>query len=147
MNIQRLLQLVETVQDPMQRKSYLEVMLAIELGYHIALPSEKVDSIVAHLEQFHAPVVKRVIGEINELYPFNVTSTYNLVVDVYRQRYLICHCPGQLNASAITSMLEGAQFKEALMPRHLDALKCGSYDQVVRNELREFVNRFFTASA
>ena len=47
MNIQKLLQILDTCEKPELRKAFLESTLAIELGYSVTLPSSKVESVVA----------------------------------------------------------------------------------------------------
>lgn len=141
MKLQRLLQLLEGCEKPELRKPFLETALAIELGYAFTLPSAAVDSVVAHFEQFHAETAKRVIGEMNELYPFSVNVTYNMVVDVYRNRYVLCHEPRQLSCTDIVAQLKRPAFEQSVDPVHAEVLNCG-YGNLLRSDVAEFVRRF-----
>ncbi len=141
MKIQRLMQLLDCVDDALLRKPFLEAALALELAYSFALPTTKVDSVVAHFEQFHADVAKRVIGEVNELFPIAVTVTYNMVVDLYKNRYVICHEPRLLNWSDVRTQLSRPAFAASVTPQHLEVLN-GQHSNVLRSELGEFIHRF-----
>ena len=141
MNISRLLQLLSAVERPELRKPFLETALAVELGYSFPLPSGKVDSIVSHFEQFHADVSKRVIGELNEMYPFSVNVTYNMVVDIYRNRYTLCHMPELLTCEDICSQLRRPAFEASVDAVHSEVLK-GDVASMMREDLGSFVRRF-----
>jgi len=141
MKLQRLLQLLDSCANPELRKPFLEMTLAIELGYSFALPAAPVDSVVAHFEQFHASVTKEVIGQMNEMYPFSINVTYNMVVDVYRNRYSLCHEPRQLSCSDIAAQLARPAFEQSVSKVHADVLNCG-YSNLLRTDLAEFVRRF-----
>lgn len=141
MNISRLLQLLSAVERPELRKPFLETALAVELGYSFPLPSGKVDSIVSHFEQFHADVSKRVIGQLNEMYPFSVNVTYNMVVDVYRNRYTLCHEPQLLSVEDICSQLRRPAFEASVDAVHSEVLK-GDVASMMREDLGGYIRRF-----
>jgi len=141
MKIQRLLQLLEGCDRPELRKPFLESCLAIELGYSFTLPSSPVESPVAHFDQFHAETAKRVIGEVNEMYPFSTNVTYNMVVDVYRNRYTLCHEPRLLSCEDIAAQLQRPAFNASVDKVHVEVLS-GGYANLLRGDLSEFVRRF-----
>lgn len=141
MQIQRLLKLLESCEKPELRKPFLETALAVELGYAFGLPSAPVDSVVAHFEQFHAEAAKKVIGEVNELYPIAVNVTYNMVIDVYRNRYALCHEPRNLTVSDIVAQLSRPAFEQSVDQVHARVLNEG-YGNLLRSDLAEFVRRF-----
>lgn len=141
MNIARLIQLLDTIQKPELRKPALETALAIELGYAFPLPSGKVESVIAHFEQFHADTVKRVIGEVNEMYPFSMNVTYNMVVDVYKNRYTIAFEPKLLSVEDICAQLSRPAFSVSVDEVHASVLKEGM-GGLLRSDLAEFVRRF-----
>jgi hypothetical protein len=144
MNITRLLQLLEAVPNPAERKPFLETALAVELGYTFPLPGSKVDSIVMHFEQFHADVVKRVIGQLNEMYPFSVNVTYNMVVDIYKNRYVLCHEPQLLSVEDICVQLRRPAFEASVDAVHASVLN-NSVGGLMRSDLSEFIRRFVPA--
>lgn len=144
MKIQRLLQLLESVPKPELRKPFLETALAVEIAYSLALPSGRVESVVAHFDQFHAEQVKQIIGEVNELYPFNVNVTYNMVVDAFKNRYVICHEPCLLTADDIAAQLRRPAFQMSVDPVHAEVLQAG-YSKLLRDDLCEFIRRFIPA--
>lgn len=141
MKIERLVALLEKCEDVEKRKPFLEVCLAVELSYRLELPPTKVDSVVTHFEQFHAELVKRVIGEVNEVYPISVNVCYNLVVDSYKNRYVLCHEPTVLSGEDICHQLCRATFEQSVTPNHLEAVK-GPFSKLLRSDLNEFVGRF-----
>lgn len=141
MKIQRLQQLLDTCENAELRKPFLETALAVELGYAFPLPSAPVESVVAHFEQFHADIAKRVIGEMNELYPFSVNVAYNMALDVYRNRYLICHEPRSLTCADICAQLARPSFENSVTPKHAQVLS-GNYANLLRSDLADFVRRF-----
>lgn len=144
MNITRLLQLLEAVQNPAERKPFLETALAVELGYTFPLPSTKVDSIVVHFEQFHAEVTKKVIGQLNEMYPFSVNVTYNMVVDIYKNRYVLCHEPRLLSVEDICVQLRRSAFEASVSPTHASVLN-NSVGGLMRGDLSDFIRRFIVS--
>jgi hypothetical protein len=141
MKLNRLLQLLESCPSADLRKPFLETALAIELGYAFALPTTPVDSVVAHFDQFHADAAKKVIGELNNLYPFSVNVTYNMVVDVYRNRYVLCHVPSELTCEDICAQLSRPAFEQTVDAVHAKVLTQG-YGNLLRSDLAEFVRRF-----
>lgn len=141
MKIARLIQLLDTIQQPEMRKPALETALAIELGYAFDLPSGKVESIIAHFEQFHAETVKRVIGEMNEMYPFSMNVTYNMVVDVYKNRYTIAFEPSLLSIEDICAQLSRPAFAASVDAAHANVLQQGM-GGLLRSDLAEYVRRF-----
>lgn len=141
MKIQRLLQLLDTVKEAHLRKPFLETCLAIELAYQFELPSSKVDSVVAYFEQFHAETSKRVISEVNELYPISVNVSYNLVVDAYRNRYVLCHEPRLISCDDIAKQLNRPAFEASVDQVHLEAIQ-NNQAGLLRNDLSEFIRRF-----
>jgi len=141
MKIARLIQLLDTVEKSELRKPALETALAIELGYAFALPSAKVDSVVAHFEQFHAEAAQRVIGEVNEMYPFSVTVTYNMVVDVYKNRYVVCHEPRLLSIQDLCAQLSRPAFAASVDAAHASVLNEGMAG-LLRSELADYIRRF-----
>lgn len=140
MDIIRLSEILSTV-GAEDRKALVETSLAIELGYTFGLPSCKVDSVVAYFEQFHAEVVKRVIGGLNELYPFSVQTTYNMVVDVYRNRYVLCHEPGLLTSDDICQQLKRQAFEATVDQKHACVLNV-AVSPLLRNDLTGYIRRF-----
>ncbi|MNO21476.1 hypothetical protein D3C76_112500 [compost metagenome] len=141
MKIQRLMQLLESVERPDLRKPFLETALAVELAYSLPLPTGKVESVVVHFDQFHADSVRRVIGEVNELYPFNINVTYNMVVDVYRNRYTVCYEPRLLSCEDIAAQLRRPAFEASVDKVHSEVLSAG-YANLLREDLAEFIRRF-----
>lgn len=141
MNIQKLLQILDACEDPALRKAFLETTLAVELGYSLTLPSAKVESVVAHFEQFHAETVKRVIGEVNEMYPFATQVTYNMVVDMYKNRYAICFEPRLLSCEDIAAQLSRPAFQSSVDPVHARVLN-EKYAIVLREDMAAFIRRF-----
>lgn len=144
MNITRLLQLLEAVANPAERKPFLETALAVELGYTFPLPSSKVDSVVVHFEQFHADIVKKVIGQLNEMYPFSVNVTYNMVVDIYRNRYTLCHEPRLLSVEDICAQLRRPAFEASVDEVHASVLN-NSVGGLMRSDLSDFIRRFIVS--
>lgn len=144
MNIQKLLQILDTCENPAQRKTFLETVLGVELGYSLSLPSARVESVVAYFEQFHAEVVKRILSEVNEMYPFAVNVTYNLVVDVFKNRYVICHEPRLLSAEDIMGHLQRPAFMTAVDEAHACVLR-EKHTCVLREEVSNFIRRFIPA--
>jgi len=142
MNITRLNQLLAAVERPEMRKAFLETALAVELGYAFPLPSTKVDSVVVHFEQFHADVTKRIIGNLNEMYPFSVNVTYNMVVDIYRNRYTICHEPRLMTIEDICSELRRPSFQASVDPVHAEVLQTNMLGRLMRDDLAEYLRRF-----
>lgn len=141
MKIQRLLQLLESCPKPELRKPFLETALAIELGYAFSLPTAKVESVIAHFEQFHAEAAKRIIGELNEMYPFSVNVTYNMAVDVYKNRYTICHEPKLLSIADICSQLQRPAFEASVDAAHATVLNEGM-GGLLRSDMADFVRRY-----
>jgi hypothetical protein len=141
MNISRLIQLLDTIPEAQSRKPALEVAIAIELGYAFDLPSGKVESIVAHFEQFHSDNAKRVIGELNEMYPFAVNVVYTMVVDVYKNRYTVAYEPRLLSVEDICAQLSRPAFQASVSAVHANVLQTGM-GGLLRSELTEFVRRF-----
>ncbi|MNH65284.1 hypothetical protein D3C73_172910 [compost metagenome] len=144
MNITRLLQLLEGVANPAERKPFLETALAVELGYTFPLPGSKVDSIVVHFEQFHADVVKKVLGNVNEMYPFSLNVTYNMVVDIYKNRYVLCHEPQLLSVQDICVQLRRPAFEASVDAVHADVLN-NSVGGLMRSDLSDYIRRFIVA--
>lgn len=141
MNIARLIQLLGAVENAELRKPALETALAVELGYSFSLPSEKVESVIAHFEQFHAEAAKRVIGEVNEMYPFAMNVTYNMVVDVYKNRYTVCHEPRLLSVQDISAQLSRPAFAASVDAVHAEVLNVG-VAAVLRSDLADYIRRF-----
>lgn len=144
MNITRLLQLLEGVANPADRKPFLETALAVELGYTFPLPATKVDSVVVHFEQFHADITKTVIGRLNEMYPFSVNVTYNMVVDIYKNRYVLCHEPRLLTVEDICVQLRRSAFEASVDKQHADVLN-QSVGGLMRSDLSDFIRRFIVS--
>ena len=142
MNIARLNQILADIERPELRKPFLETALAIELGYAFPLPATKVDSVVVHFEQFHADVTKRVIGNLNEMYPFSVNVTYNMVVDIYRNRYTLCHEPRLLSIEDICFELRRPAFQASVTPAHAEALQASTLGRLMRDDLADYLRRF-----
>ena len=143
MDIQELLQILDTCEKPELRKAFLESTLAIELGYSVTLPSSKVESVVAYFEQFHAEAVKRVIGEMNEMYPIAVNVVYNMAVDVFRNRYAICHEPTLLSCEDIAAQLSRPAFAASVDAVHAEAVLCKN-SSLLRSDIGQFIRRFIT---
>ena len=143
MNIQKLLQILDTCENPAQRKTFLETVLGVELGYSLSLPSARVESVVAYFEQFHAEMVKRVLSEVNEMYPFAVNVTYNLVVDVFKNRYVICHEPALLSCEDIAAHLSRPAFAASVDVAHAEAI-LSKNSAVLRSDIGQFIRRFIT---
>ncbi|MCY1278820.1 hypothetical protein D9M68_19510 [compost metagenome] len=141
MNISRLIQLLDTIPEAAMRKPALETAIAVELGYAFDLPGGKVESIIAHFEQFHAEPAKRVIAELNEMYPFSINVVYNMVVDVYKNRYTIAYEPRLLSVEDICGHLARPAFKASVDPVHANVLVLGM-GGLLRSELTDFVRRF-----
>lgn len=143
MKIQRLLQLLECVDNAALKKPFLEASLAIELAYQFELPNAKVDSVIGYFEQFHAETAKRVIAEVNELYPFSVNVTYNMTVDAYKNRYTLCFEPRLLTSQDIAAQLTRPAFEASVDKLHLEAIG-GKYGSMLRSDLSDFIRRFIT---
>lgn len=143
MNITRLMELLNEV-PAQDRKAFLETALAVELGYSFPLPANKVDSVVVHFEQFCAPVVKEVIGRLNEMYPFSINVTYNMAVDVYKNRYVLCHEPRLLTVEDICVQLKRSAFEASVDAQHACVLN-NSVGGLMRGDLSEFIRRFIAA--
>lgn len=141
MNITRLLQLLDAVPNAAERKPFLETALAVELGYCFPLPSSKVDSVVVHFEQFHADITKKVIGQLNEMYPFSINVTYNMVVDIYKNRYTLCHEPRLLSVEDICAQLRRPAFQASVDAAHAEAIN-NNVGGLMRSDLSEFIRRF-----
>lgn len=141
MKIQRLLQLLDCVDNAALKKPFLEAALAIELAYQFDLPNARVDSVIAHFEQFHAEMAKRIIGEVNELYPFAVNVTYNMTVDAYKNRYTLCYEPRLLSCEDIAAQLARPAFEASVDKLHLEAIE-GKYSSILRSDLSDFIRRF-----
>lgn len=140
MDIIRLSEILSTVCAE-DRKALVETALAIELGYSFALPSSKVDSVVAHFDQFYAEVVKRVIGGLNEIYPFSTQITYNMVIDIYRNRYILCHEPALLTSDDICQQLRRAAFEATVDQKHACVLNT-AISPLLRKDLTGYIRRF-----
>ncbi|MNP89084.1 hypothetical protein D3C85_14840 [compost metagenome] len=143
MNISSLLKILDTCERPELRKPFLESVLAVELGYSLSLPSAKVESVVAHFEQFHAEAVKRVIGEVNEMYPLAVNVVYNMVVDVYKNRYTICHEPRLISCEDIAAQLSRPAFQASVDAVHAEVM-CLNNALLLRSDVGQFIRRFIT---
>lgn len=144
MNITRLNELLGAVANPAERKPFLETALAVELGYSFPLPASKVDSVVVHFEQFHADVTKEVIGRLNEMYPFSVNVTYNMVVDIYKNRYVLCHEPRLLTVEDICAQLRRSAFEASVDEVHANVLN-NSVGGLMRSDLSDYIRRFIVA--
>lgn len=144
MKVQRLNELLSGIENPLERKPCLELALAVETAYKLELPATPVDSIVVHFEQYHADTVKRIIGDVNELFPVAVMVTYNLIIDVYRTRYCLCHNPRALNSEQIRSILNNDVMVTTMTPEHKDALVNCDKSTLLRKDLSEYLCRFIT---
>lgn len=123
------------------RKAYLEVTLAAELAFSVALPSLPVANVVQFFEDSAGSVVKRVIGEINEMYPISTQVCYNLAVDLYKGRYTLVHEPRLLSGEDIACLLSRPAVKCAMTNDHRDALY-SNYSSMMRSSLSEFITRY-----
>jgi hypothetical protein len=141
MNISRLIQLLDTIPEAAMRKPALETAVAVELGYAFDLPSGKVESIVAHFEQFHAEGAKRVLGELNEMYPYAINVTYNMMIDVYKNRYTVAYEPRLLSVEDICGQLARPAFMASVDAVHANVLVLGM-GGLLRSELTDYVRRF-----
>lgn len=140
MDIIRISELLSTV-NAEDRKALVETALAVELGYSFTLPASKVDSVVAYFEQFHAESVKRVIGGLNEVYPFSTQLTYNLVVDIYRNRYVLCHEPQLLTVDDICQQLKRQAFEATVDQKHACVLTA-AVSPLLRKDMAGYIRRF-----
>lgn len=141
MNTLQLINLMNAaVPDGGNKKAFLEVSLAVELAYAFSLPSAPVVSVVAHFDQFHADTAKRVISEINEMYPVSVQSTYNLVVDLYKTRYDMVHEPRKLESSLLADIGRACQMTSSLSDAHRDALY-NAYSRQARGQFADYITR------
>ena len=125
----------------LDRKAFLEVSLAAELAFAITLPSGPVASVVGYFEETHAAQVKRVIAEVNELFPISILTTYNATVDCYKARYTLCHEPRLLTGQDIGTMLNRPAVGAALTEAHRNAL-FGLYSNTLRSGLADFITRY-----
>lgn len=123
------------------RKAYLEVTLAAELAWSIALPSMPVANMVQFFEESAGDVVKRVIGEINEMYPISTQVCYNLAVDLYKGRYTILHEPRLLTGEDIARLMCRPAVQCAMTDDHKAALG-NNYCSMMRGNLAEFITRY-----
>jgi hypothetical protein len=125
----------------LDRKAFLEVSLAAELAFAVTLPSGPVASVVAYFEEMHASQVKRVISEVNELFPIGIITTYNVTVDCYKARYALCHEPRLLTAQDIGTMVNRPAVGAALTDAHRTAL-FGQYACTLRSGLADYITRY-----
>lgn len=123
------------------RKAYLEVTLAAELAWSVALPSMPVANVVQFFEDSAGSVVKRVIGEINEMYPISTQVCYNLAVDMYKGRYTLVHEPRLLSGEDIARLMSRSAVQCAMTEDHQTALG-NNYSSMMRSNLAEFITRY-----
>lgn len=123
------------------RKAYLEVTLAAELAWSVTLPSMPVANVVQFFEESAGSVVKRVIGEINEMYPISTQVCYNLAVDMYKGRYTLVHEPRLLSGEDIARLMSRSAVQCAMTEDHKTALG-NNYSSMMRSNLAEFITRY-----
>lgn len=123
------------------RKAYLEACLAAELAFSVTLPSMPVANVVQFFEESAGSVTKRVIGEINEMYPISTQVCYNLTVDMYKARYTLVHEPRLLSGEDISRMMCRPAVNAAATEQHKNAL-FNNYAGMTRSCLAEFVTRY-----
>lgn len=127
--------------DNTNRKAFLEVCLAAEIAFSIGLPSQPVSSVVQYFEEFGGDTAKRIIGEINEMFPISTQVCYNLTVDFYKGRYVMVHEPRLLSGEDIARLLNRAATQSAMTDAHKDALY-NNFASLTRSRLAEFVTRY-----
>lgn len=142
MNIIELLKHLDSAcWDNTNRKAYLESCLAAEIAYAVTLPSMPVANVVQYFEDNASTQAKRIIGEINEMYPISVQVCYNLSVDMYKARYTMVHEPRLLSGEDISRLLNRAAVQCAMTDAHKDAL-FNNYASTTRSCLAEFITRY-----
>jgi hypothetical protein len=125
------------------KKAYLEAALAVELAFVFSIPTQPVESIVAHFEQMHGELAKRVIGEVNEMYPIATQVCYNLCVDFYKTRYVLVHEPRLLSSEDISRLMCRPSVDASILEKHREALG-NQYFGTARATLRDFAGRYVT---
>lgn len=142
MNIVELLKHLDSVcGDGVDRKAYLEVCLGAELAFAIPLPTMPVGNVVQQFEDVGGAQAKRVIGEINEMFPISTQICYNLAVDFYKARYTMVHEPRLLNGGDISRLLCRPAVECAMTETHQNAL-FNNYAGMTRSSLSEFITRY-----
>lgn len=142
MNIVELLKHLDSAcWDSVNRKAYLEVCLATELAFALPLPTMPVGNVVQQFEDVGGTQAKRVIGEINEMYPISTQVCYNLTVDFYKARYTMVHEPRLLTGEDMARLLNRGAVQCAMSDAHKDAL-FNNYAGMTRSSLSEFITRY-----
>lgn len=142
MKITDLLEYIDTSCDvATNKKAFLEVSLAVELAFAMQLPSQPVNCVVSYFEEFHAEKTRRVIGEINEMYPISVQVCYNLTVEYFKARYTMVHEPRLLTNSDIARLMSRPAVINSASEEHCEAMAT-QYFSSTRAVLAEFVGRY-----
>jgi hypothetical protein len=142
MNIVELLKHLDTAcWDNTNRKAFLEATLAAEIAYAVTLPSMPVANVVQYFEESSSSQAKRIIGEINEMFPISTQVCYNLTVDMYKARYTMVHEPRLLSGEDIARLLNRTAVQVAMTEDHKTAL-FNSYAGTTRSSLAEFITRY-----
>lgn len=123
------------------KKVFLEMALAVEIGFSAALPSSPVASVVQYFEEMTGPLAKRVIGEINEMYPISVQTCYNSAVDFYKARYALVHEPRLLTNSDVASLLNRSATSACLTDDQAAAV-FNTYASTARSSFADFITRY-----
>lgn len=142
MNIVELLKHLDNAcWDSTNRKAFLEATLAAEIAFAVTLPSMPVANVVQYFEDSASSQAKRIIGEINEMFPISTQVCYNLTVDMYKARYTMVHEPRLLTGADISRLLNRPAVQAAMTEDHTNALY-NNYADTTRSSLAEFITRY-----